>query len=1008
MAARILVKLLPFIAAGIAVGSSGKLVSPFRCSPSFQNPTSFGANLSTRIPIHQWVCFNPPWEANPSDEWYLNVTELVSLTPRYDIAILNLEVTCRGPVPVRLNLWTDDQAAPRKDLITIVGLNNSCVVPLVSIDALGRTTDLIGIDLYGGARLSVGNGNETFHSLAGLRNVREVVMLHQDFHATFPRTLLEGNGTRIALLALFNCSLKAVPVHLLRKTMPHLQSLDVAGNLLSSPPEFPWDPSPVKLPRHTRRLTASMESTDFRLSIPADEQERYLILDDNRISNLSNHKFSGRLHALGLRGNGLQAISNSSFTNLTGVLYLNLSNNSLSHLPLGVFRTLRSLVALSLDFNRISHLSSDLFSETLHLKILFLNHNNLTTIPRGLLTRQIYLEELHLEDNAIAFISEGSFPDVKSNALRRVDLSGNSLRSIPVWMLLPHNLQHLNLSANMLTFESWREIFPHNSELRRIQSNSKTNDQPKPSIELKSNHFETISLRGLTDEDLLAFQTILGTFVMNMSKNLLNCHCDMLETRRWLRRLTEERDSGVQRTDFTTWKCSQPSYLSGEIVFDVEDKQFSRELESSGDCPEQCECYVRCIDKVVIVNCRAKNLTDFPEVLPGGVLEIHVEHNRIEVMPTLPYLGRITGLYLSNNKLERVNGSAFSGLTSITELYLDNNELSGLPRTIQNVNFTRLSLHNNFWKCDCHVKWLKDWLRNVTPRVQNIQGIRCAAGSAQGVALIDVPDGEFTCEQPGNTYRLYEKTAFRAVAFSLAALLVLTVVGLGLLYKFRGEVKLLLFRHFNWHPFDRLDDADPAKIYDAFVSYSYLDHDWVWGTLARRLEANDPPYKLCIHDRDFELGAPIAENILKSVEQSRRTILVLSRNFLASEWCLLEFQAAHRRALEQRMRYLIVILLEEVDPDQVNSEIKHYLRTNTYLSVQNRWFWPKLLYAMPQRGRRGLGNGRRRNGARPGGHNDGENGGDGIELGEIDAANQIADGAFADDVGLHRVRDAPA
>jgi len=51
--------------------------------------------------------------------------------------------------------------------------------------------------------------------------------------------------------------------------------------------------------------------------------------------------------------------------------------------------------------------------------------------------------------------------------------------------------------------------------------------------------------------------------------------------------------------------------------------------------------------------------------------------------------------------------------------------------------------------------------------------------------------------------------------------------------------------------------------------------------------------------------------------------------------------------LEDRMKYLIVILFDDVDTTELDEEFKLYLRTNTYLSVSDKGFWQKLYYAMP-------------------------------------------------------------
>ena len=94
-------------------------------------------------------------------------------------------------------------------------------------------------------------------------------------------------------------------------------------------------------------------------------------------------------------------------------------------------------------------------------------------------------------------------------------------------------------------------------------------------------------------------------------------------------------------------------------------------------------------------------------------------------------------------------------------------------------------------------------------------------------------------------------------------------------YKFRGEVKVFMYTHFNWHPFDRINDSDPNKTYDAFISFSGIDYEWISNTLCVRLENHDPPYKLCLHHRDFLVGAPIQQNIFDGIEKSKRMIICL-------------------------------------------------------------------------------------------------------------------------------------
>jgi len=58
--------------------------------------------------------------------------------------------------------------------------------------------------------------------------------------------------------------------------------------------------------------------------------------------------------------------------------------------------------------------------------------------------------------------------------------------------------------------------------------------------------------------------------------------------------------------------------------------------------------------------------------------------------------------------------------------------------------------------------------------------------------------------------------------------------------------------HFNWHPFDRIDDLDSTKLYDAFVSYSEKERQWVVNTLQQRLENHHPPYNSVFITETFE------------------------------------------------------------------------------------------------------------------------------------------------------------
>lgn len=186
---------------------------------------------------------------------------------------------------------------------------------------------------------------------------------------------------------------------------------------------------------------------------------------------------------------------------------------------------------------------------------------------------------------------------------------------------------------------------------------------------------------------------------------------------------------------------------------------------------------------------------------------------------------------------------------------------------------------------------------------------------------------------------------------TLSGLLLIIVVSLLFIFIFRQEMKVWMHSRFGVRLFHRdttaIDKHERDKLFDAFVSYSSKDEAFVVETLAPVLENGDPQYKLCLHYRDFPVGAYIADTIVQAIDSSRRTIMILSKNFIKSEWCRFEFKSAHHQVLRDRRRCLIVILLGDVPHKDLDPDIRLYLKTNTYLQWGDKLFWEKLRFALP-------------------------------------------------------------
>ncbi|KAJ8303803.1 hypothetical protein KUTeg_018726 [Tegillarca granosa] len=135
------------------------------------------------------------------------------------------------------------------------------------------------------------------------------------------------------------------------------------------------------------------------------------------------------------------------------------------------------------------------------------------------------------------------------------------------------------------------------------------------------------------------------------------------------------------------------------------------------------------------------------------------------------------------------------------------------------------------------------------------------------------------------------------------------------------------------------------KEYDAFLSYSSSDENWVVNVLCKKLESSPLNFSLCLHYKHFIPGAYVAENIIECVEKSRHTIMVLSNNFLKSEWCIMEFRKAFHQSLMENCHLIILILDEDLDLNNT-PDLKHCLKTRTYIRVSESLFWNKLICSL--------------------------------------------------------------
>ena len=92
-----------------------------------------------------------------------------------------------------------------------------------------------------------------------------------------------------------------------------------------------------------------------------------------------------------------------------------------------------------------------------------------------------------------------------------------------------------------------------------------------------------------------------------------------------------------------------------------------------------------------------------------------------------------------------------------------------------------------------------------------------------------------------------------------------------------------------------------------FISYSIADMEWVYSYLIPKFELNNINY---IDEKTFEVGVPRIVNIERAIEQSRHVLIVLTPDWLKSDWS--EFVAVLTQTIDPTFRQhkLLPILLK--------------------------------------------------------------------------------------------------
>lgn len=361
---------------------------------------------------------------------------------------------------------------------------------------------------------------------------------------------------------------------------------------------------------------------------------------------------------------------------------------------------------------------------------------------------------------------------------------------------------------------------------------------------------------------------------------------------------------------------------------------------------------------IINMSLYSNGLTDSVfKCLPKGTEILDLQNNQISVIPsTILKLENLSSLNLNANRLRDL--PVCNGFPILNELFLKSNSLH-TPSVNKLGSCSRLKtldVSSNPFTCTCG---LKSFI-NLGIKSENQE-------SDTGIELLSWPS-DYRCAYPevNREFTLSSilipevncNVGLLATAILCPAIAIIILV-MGLCH--RLDIPWYICMIWKWTRAKhraRMRQVRPEDLvgieFHAFVSYSQHDADWVHNSLIPNLEGPSGGLRICHHEKHFVPGKSIIENIITSVEKSRRSLFVLSAHFVKSEWCHYELYFASHQHLTQGSDSVVLVLLEPLPQYLIPSkyyQLKAMMNRHTYIEwpqdrAKHRLFWANLRAAL--------------------------------------------------------------
>uniref|UniRef100_A0A2C9JPG1 TIR domain-containing protein n=1 Tax=Biomphalaria glabrata TaxID=6526 RepID=A0A2C9JPG1_BIOGL len=383
-------------------------------------------------------------------------------------------------------------------------------------------------------------------------------------------------------------------------------------------------------------------------------------------------------------------------------------------------------------------------------------------------------------------------------------------------------------------------------------------------------------------------------------------------------------------------------------------------------------------------HCSVKNISDNFFMNFSSLDQLFLGHNTLgdflinshyNITPFI-YLKQLTRLDLSYNGLTKVYRNLLSGLNALQELHMEENIMWDFNITIDHMSNLRLIdlSHNQIKELPIHVR---EHIDNLTkdPKKEilidlSFNPIRCECQYLYMILWMvssrafNPAFENYMCVYPDGSYKIiddaYEETlqylnhacadnysVLLVVIFSTLTMIILVIAGI--LYRFRWHLRYLYYAAYLKVKEGHHNQETRSYVYDVFVSYAHQDETFVVQRLMPEL--SNRGLNVFVHGRDFVVGHYIASNILTAIRESRKTLVVLTKNLINSTWCNYELQMANMESVHTGRQVLVFLIKDSLDITDLKTDLLYHIKNNTYIDYPHgpreiglalNLFWDKL------------------------------------------------------------------